>query len=177
MLSLHAREVALEKKKTLADERQETCNIFAHDFRNIMARIAFVYRAINNEISYLREYWEDLIHQYNPDQPNKKKIILELNQLLRTVQKNNGSGEIKRLLRYQEQLMETCLLPKQNETWLRRKIKPLWLSIISKIDLDVTLKNQIEDNLESFEESIYVGMNQTLIDNVDGIPESLSKVV
>ena len=157
MLSLHARELALEKQKRLAEERQDACNTFAHEFRNILTRTGFIYRAINNEISYLREYWEGLVQRHNPEKLNKKKILAELIQLLRKVQEDNGFQEVSRLMSYQEQLMVSPLLPKQSEIWLQRKIRPLWVSILSKDEVDTTLKKQVEDHLENLEQSFYLG--------------------
>jgi hypothetical protein len=167
MLSLHAREMALEKQKRLTEERQDTCNSLAHDFRNIMARTGFAYRAINNEISYLREFWENLIYEYNPEVVSKQEIVAELNGVLRTLQKNNGSRQIPRLMRYLDQLKENSFLPEQSEMWLQRKIKPLWTSILSKNRISKALKEQIEDYLNSLGESFYIGFNQSLVDKIN----------
>jgi hypothetical protein len=175
MLSLHAKELALEKQKRLAEERQDTCNTFAHEFRNILTRTGFIYRAINNEISYLREYWEGLVHQYNPEIFNKKKILEELIQLSRTVQEVNGFREVSRLINYQEQLKASSLLPKQGTLWLQRKIRPLWESILSKDEVDAALKRQVEGHLESLEESFYLGLDRSLIDKIDGLSDELKE--
>ncbi len=175
MLSLHAKEVALEKQKRLAGERQDTCNTLAHEFRNILTRTGFIYRAINNEISYLREFWEGLVQQYNPEKLHKKRILEELIQLSRTVQEDNGSREISRLLGYQEQLMFSSLLPKQNAIWLRQKIRPLWASILSRDDVSTALKRQVEDILERLEESFYFGLDRSLINRIDGLPNKLKR--
>jgi hypothetical protein len=171
MLSLHAREMALEKQKRLTEERQDTCNSLAHDFRNIMARTGFAYRAINNEISYLREFWENLIYEYNPEVVNKQEIVAELNGVLRTLQKNNGSREIPRLMRYLDQLKENSFLPEQSEMWLQRKIKPLWTSILSKNRISKALRGQIEDYLNSLGESFYIGFNQSLVDKINALSD------
>ena len=56
MLSLHAREITVEKERKLIEERQETCNTLAHEFRNLTPKMRFAYRVLNNEIAYLREY-------------------------------------------------------------------------------------------------------------------------
>jgi len=175
MLSLHARELAVEKEKRLLEERQETCNILAHDFRNIMARTGFTYRAINNEISYLREFWESLIYRYNPEAFNKHKIIGELNRLLSTIRENNGSREILRLMGYLDQLKDNHLLPEQSGLWLQRKIKPLWTSIVSKNEIGAALRRQIEGYLNNLGESFYVGLNQRLIDKIDILSEELRR--
>ena len=104
MLSLHAREVVLEKQKTLAEEREETHNSLAHEFRNLVPRIGFAYRAINNEIAYLRESWEDLLHRHLPEHANKREILEQLEESLQDVRTKSGCGnvadDIYRLSRY-----------------------------------------------------------------------------
>jgi len=173
MLSLHARGVALEKEKRLAEERQETCNTLAHEFRNIMARTGFAYRAINNEISYLRELWESLIYRHNPEVLTKHKIIADVNSVLRKLQKKSGSREIPRLVRHLDQLKENTLLPEQSAMWLQRKIRPLWTSILSKNQISAALRRQIEGYLNNLAESFYIGLNQTLIDKIDNLSDEL----
>ena len=177
MLSLHAREVALEKQKRLAEEREETCNIIAHELRNLMPRIGFAYRAVNNEIAYLRKSWEDLLHQHLPDQANKRTILQKLNDTLQNLKMESNCTDvdtaIARLSRYQGQLIESCLLPYQNEKWFQQKIKPLWLWILSKIDLPSTKQNNIEGLLEKLKESFHEGMNKELRDKIKEIPEDL----
>ena len=174
MFSLHAREVALEKQKRLAEERQDTCNSLAHDFRNIMARTGFAYRAINNEISYLREFWENLVCYYSPEVQNKQRIVAELSQSLRTLQDINDSREIPRLISQLNQLKDNVLLPHQSATWLQRKIKPLWTSIVSKNQMISTeLREEIEGHLNRLMESFYLGLNQTLIGKIDVLSSEL----
>ncbi len=176
MLSLHAREIALEKEKKLAEERQETCNALAHEFRNLVPKIGFAYRAINNEIAYLREAWEDLIHQYIPEQSGKMSILNQLNQILKKVEaecSTTVSDEIKRLTQYQEQLMESCLLPQQNEMWLQQKIRPLWQSVSSKTKLSSSKKKQIEELLENLRKSFHMGLDEKSRDKINVISEEL----
>jgi hypothetical protein len=173
MLSLHAREVSLEKQKRLTEERQDTCNNLAHDFRNIMARTGLAYRAINNEISYLRECWENLICEFNPEVVNKRKIVAELNGVLRTLQQNNGSREIPRLIRFLQQLRENNFLPEQNEVWLQQKIRPLWTSILANNQISEVLTGQIEDYFESLREAFYIGLDQSLVDNIHVLSDEM----
>ncbi len=178
MLSLHAREVALEKESKLARERQETCNALAHEFRNLVPKIGFAYRAINNEIAYLREAWEDLIYQHLPEQSGKKTILNQLNQILEQMEPDYSStaaNEITRLVRYQKQLMESCLLPEQNEVWLQRQIRPLWHSISSKVDLAPTQKQYIEELLERLRKSFHAGLDEEFREKIDSISEELKE--
>jgi hypothetical protein len=179
MLSLHAREVALEKEERLAEERLETCDVLAHEFRNLVPRIGFAYRAINNEISYLREEWENLVHKQFPEQSSKRAILQQLEVILKDLEKeyggSNAGNDIARVSRYQKQLMESCLLPHQNETWLRQKIGPLWESILSKTDFSSEKKNQIEELLEDLGKSFHAGLDENLRDKVEGISEELKE--
>ncbi|UCG13982.1 MAG: hypothetical protein JSU72_05790 [Deltaproteobacteria bacterium] len=177
ILSLHVTEITSKRKKRLAEERLAAYNTLAHEFRNILARLGFAYSAINNEIAYVRESWENLIYEKLPEQLNKRLILQRLNQLLQDLLRKNGypdeSNEINRLLRYQEQLMESCLLPQQNEAWLSQKIRPLWLSILSKSDSAQTIKTEIEETLEQLRRSFYVGQDKKLRDNIEVIPQEL----
>jgi hypothetical protein len=179
MLSLHAREVALEKEERLAEERLETCDVLAHEFRNLVPRIGFAYRAINNEISYLREEWENLVCEQLPGQSSKRAILQQLEVILKDLQKeyggSNAGNDIARVSRYQKQLMDSCLLPHQNETWLQQKIGPLWESILSKTDLSSEKKNQIEELLEDLGKSFHVGLDENLRDKVEGVPAELKE--
>jgi hypothetical protein len=179
MLSLHAREIALEKEEKLAEERLETCDVLAHEFRNLVPRIGFAYRAINNEISYLREEWENLVSEHLPEQSSKGAILQQLQVILKDLKReyggSNAGNDIARMSRYQNQLMESCLLPHQNETWLRQKIGPLWESILSKTDLSSEKKNQIEELLEDLRKSFHVGLDENLRDKVEGVPVELKE--
>jgi hypothetical protein len=179
MLSLHAREVALEKEERLAEERLETCDALAHEFRNLVPRIGFAYRAINNEISYLREEWENLVCEHLPEQSSKRAILQQLDEILGDLQaENSGSSvanEIARVSRFQHQLMDSCFLPQQNENWLRHKIRPLWLSIISNANLSSEKKSQIEELLEDLGKSFRVGLDENLRDKVEGVPAELKE--
>jgi hypothetical protein len=159
MLSLHARELLLEKEKKLAQERQDTCNVLAHEFRNLVPKIGFAYRAINNEISYLREAWEDLLCQHNSDQKGKKIILQQLNDILKGLQEDLISAGINKetfsLIHNQEYLMTSCLLPQQNEIWLRRQIRPLWRSILSKTNSEPSITTKVEKLLSHLDKSFH----------------------
>jgi hypothetical protein len=177
MLSLHAREIALEKEMSLVQERHDTCNFLAHEFRNLVPRIGFAYRAINNEIAYLRESWENLVSDYLPEKSSKCEILQELNEVLRPLEEEFGSSnigkEILRVLRYQNQLMESCLLPHQNENWLNQKIRPLWLSIIDNTEPKPKIRQHIEELLDKLNESFHLVLDRGLRDKIKVIPNDV----
>jgi hypothetical protein len=177
MLSLHAKEIALEKEKRLVGERQDVCNTLAHEFRNLVTRMGLAYRAINNEIDYLRESWESLVQQHLPEQSSKSAILRQLNEILRdvAVESNctNLSKRISQVTQYQHQLLESCLLPRQNEMWFWHKIKPLWMYILSNNDFDTAMKGTIEDLLGRLQQSFYRGLDKTVRKRIDIIADDL----
>ena len=71
--------------------------------------------------------------------------------------------------------MLSSLLPQQNAIWLRQKIRPLWASILSRDDVSTALKRQVEDILERLEESFYLGLDRSLINRIDGLPNKLKR--
>jgi len=174
MLSLHARELVVEKEKRLVEEREETCNTLAHEFRNLLVKMASAYRIANNEVAYLRELWEEFVHTQLPEQPNKKDTLLELNDILKKVEseysRSDIKEEIRKLANNHEQLRETCLLPQQNEMWIRYKIEPIWSSIFAKSNLDPSVRNQVDALLTKLKESINVVVNPQVIADIDSIP-------
>jgi hypothetical protein len=177
MLSLHAREIALAKEKQLTQERLEASNALAHEFRNLASRIGFASRAVNNEIAYLRESWEDLVHHHFPEQPNRRKILQRLGEILAAIRPESRFDEImdqiSRLAELQRQMMESCLLPHQNEVWLREKIQPAWSSIMTTIGLPPHQRARIEKLLEALRKSFHVGTDETLRKGISGIPEEI----
>lgn len=177
MLSLHAREVTVEKEKKLAQERQEVCNTLAHEFRNLTPKIGFAYRAINNEIAYLRESWENLLHEQLPELPNKRTILQDLEEMLKVVEAKYShpdvSDDISRLSRYHIQMMRSSLLPHNNEMWLEWKIRPLWESILSKTAMESTVKGRVDELLQKLRKSFRVGLDRRLRDSVELAPEGL----
>ena len=179
MLSLHAREVALEKEKRLTEERQETVDILAHEFRNLVPRIGFAYRAINNEISYLREIWENLLEEHIPEHLSKQAILSQLDSILIDLHKDHDQAnvlkDIGRLSLYQQQMREFYLLPHQNESWWRNKIRPLWQKILKKTDLTSDLKRQIEKLLEDLRKSFHLGLDKQLRAKIEAITGELKE--
>jgi len=177
MLSLHAKAITLEQQMSLVRERQETCNIIAHEFRNLVPRIGFAYRAINNEIAYMRESWEFLVSEHLPEKSSKNAILQQLNEILRPLEEEFSgtriSKEIVRVSRYQNQLMESCLLPQQNVNWLNQKIRPLWLSILENTEPEPQRRLRIEELLDRLNESFHLVLDRGLRDKIKVIPDNV----
>ena len=179
MLSLHAKEISLEKEKSLMQERQETCNTFAHEFRNLLARLGAAYRIANNEVAYLRQLWEDFVHKRLPDLPSKKDILQKLNNILEDVAKECAiafnSGYISRLTQHQEQLAKRCLLPHQNEMWLKQRIEPLWVLVMSEVDLDPLVRKEVESLLARLKKSFSLVTDRQIIDKIDTVDDEIKR--
>lgn len=177
MLSLHARELAVEKEERLVGERKEICDILAHEFRNLVPRMGFAYRAINNEISYLREEWENLLHKQFPERSSKREILEQLGGILRDLEaehtRSRLASYITRLSRYQNQMMDLCLLPHQNETWMRNKIIPLWRSIRANADLSSDMHSLIDKLLDDLRKSFHLGLDTQLREKIHFLPQDV----
>ena len=134
---------------------------------------------IINEIAYLRESWETLIHQHFPDQPDRRTILRQLIEALSFIKAEHKDGdvesEISELSRLQERMMGACFLPSQNEMWFQHKIQPLWTSIFSKTDLRASGRTEIEDLLNSLRKSFHVGTDGALREDLRGLPDQLKR--
>jgi hypothetical protein len=179
MLSLHARELAVEKEKRLVEERGETCNILAHEFRNLLTKIGAAYRVANNEVGYLRELWEDLISKQLTEDGGKKGILLQLNDTLEHIAKDCATGSVNaaifKLAQHQKQLAKRCLLPHQNEMWLRQRIEPLWSLILSEASVDEPMSKQVERLLVKLKESFYVVLDFNVVEKIQGVDEEIKR--
>ena len=177
LLHLHSKDSISKKIETITDERNELREILITQIRQIMVKLSLINRVVDNEIADLRQSWENLIHEYHPKQPCKTNIVQQLNQLLQKLTVgHNVSAEsetVKQLAWYQNKLAECCFLPEENEVWFQQKIVPLWRNTASRFDSAPDVKRQIKKLLDQLEQSFYVGSNETLIDKIDNIPNSI----
>jgi len=118
-----------------------------------------------------------VLYLYLPAVTNKRVILQQLERILGNVEAEYGCpdvlNDISRLSDYQKQLMESCLLPQQNEAWLRQRIAPLWRSILSRIPLTPVKKSQVEELLKRLGKSFHVVLDKRLRDKVKSVPEKL----
>ena len=66
LLSLWFREKLYRASKDFARQRLLSCEILAHELRNTLVKLGFVFSAINAQIAILRENWEDLLRRQVP---------------------------------------------------------------------------------------------------------------
>jgi hypothetical protein len=177
LLHLHSHQSLGKKIEVVAEERDEIRQILITQIRKIMSKLGMIYRVIDNEVASLRQSWEDLIHQYHPEQPYKSKIVEQLNLLLQNLDTDldtHSAGETRKQIEwYQNKLAEFCFLPEENEVWFQQKIVPLWTSAASRLNSAPHVKKQIKKLLDGLEQSFYVGLDETLFDKIDHIPNSV----
>ena len=177
LLHLHSRQSHSRKMGMITEERNEIIAILINQIRQIMTKLGVVYRVIDNEAGYLRQTWEDLIHEHNPEQPCRPNIIKQLNLLLKKLDgglRGDADSEISKQLEwYHNKAVEFCFLPKENEVWFQQKITPLWENTASRFKPAPEVKKQIKNLLDKLEQSFYVGLDETLVDKIDTIPTSI----
>ena len=132
LLSLHIRETLSEAHETLTRQRLQSCNVLAHEMRNTLVKLGFIFSAINAEIGYLREQWEAQLEKAVPEIACKRAVLARLCELLQLhLPQLNGtgkSGELAReLLSEQQQLAVMPLMPHVSEKWVKNRILPKWL--------------------------------------------------
>jgi len=178
LLSLHVRETLSEAQKELARQRLQSCNVLAHELRNTLIKLGFIFSAINAEISYLREQWEAQMEKAFPEIETKKAILARLNQLLNSrAPRLNGSttlaGLTRELFFEQQEMANLCLMPQVGEKWLENKIHPRWRRILVESSIWEEDREEIQRLLANLEKVIWIGMDEDLAKKMDHLPEDL----
>lgn len=178
LLSLHVRETSLQCQQEFARQRLQTCNILAHELRNTVMKLGFVFSAINAEISFFREQWETHLEQALPDQKRKSTIIPRLNDLVLVgLSQLNGAKELirigKALYVEQQQYAGPSLLPAMREKFLEDRIRPKWKRLTTESQVWKEQKNEIEKLLECLAEGVWAGQDDKLLTKVKNLPEDL----
>jgi hypothetical protein len=178
LLSLHLREICLETRAKLAKERVEVSNTIAHELRNTLAKLGFVFSTVNTMMSFLRDQWELEIQKTYPSLGNKRTILARLNELLLLGESRlNGNKELARvsrqLLAEQEELKSLFLLPKQEEMWLHGKIRPKWDFLISTSCVWDNCKDEVMQLLERLGKAFWLVLDRALALNMEHLPAEL----
>jgi hypothetical protein len=178
LLSLHFREICLETRAKLAKERLQVSNTIAHELRNTLAKLGFVFSTINTMMSFLRDQWEVEIQKAYPSLENKRTILERLNELLLSGKSHlNGNKELGRvssqLLEAQEELSSLFLLPKQEEIWLREKIRPKWDLLVSSSCVWDSCKDEVMQLLDRLGKAFWLVLDSGLALNIEHLPTEL----
>ncbi len=178
LISLHIRETLAEEQKSLARQRLQSCNVLAHDLRNTLIKLGFIFSAISVEIGYLREQWEAELERALPHIASKRVILERLNDLIRSrLSGNNGllpSAELgRKLLAEQQELAELPLLPEMVSNWLENRIRPKWQQLLVESDTWQESQEEVSDLLEKLERWIWLGSDKAIADQIVHLPEDL----
>ena len=176
LLTLWFREKLYRASKDFARQRLQSCEMLAHELRNTLVKLGFVFSAINAQIAILRESWENLLKEHVPGLEWKGPLLELLSGALsEKCHGLNGSAELdelcQKLLTEQQELAKLSLSPYQEQEWVRNKIYPKWEKLLS----GSSLWNQSEINplLDRLSKSLRTGMNFDLLDKLDGLPSKL----
>ena len=176
LLSLWFREKLYLASKEFARQRLQSCELLAHELRNTLVKLGFVFSAINAQIGILRERWERLLQKHMPGMDWKGPLLDELCGLLSVrVPELRSSGELldlgQKLLTEQRELAKLYLSPFQDREWVRNKIYPRWERLLAATSF--WNKSEIMSLLGRLENALSTGMSYDPTDNIDGLPVEL----
>jgi hypothetical protein len=181
LLSLHIRETLSEAQKDLARQRLQSCNVLAHELRNTLIKLGFIFSAINAEISFLREQWESQLAIACPDLENKGVILGKLNKLIEsTLPLAKDATVLKQLcqtlMAEQRELADLPLMPGLGEKWVENKIRPKWQKLMVESDLWETRREEIVSLLGRLKDSMWLGTNKDLACRMEHLPDDLKSI-
>ena len=176
LLTLWFRERLYEASKDFARQRLQTSEILAHELRNTLVKLGFVFSAINAQIGILRERWEKLLQEQVPELEWKGPILDVLcAALIDKIPQLPPSGDLfalgQRLLVEQKELASLYLSPHQEREWVRNKIRLNWEKLLSGADL--WDRSEISSLLQRLANSLSTGMNFDFSREIDGLPAEL----
>jgi len=170
-----------EAQKELARQRLQSCNVLAHELRNTLIKLGFVFSAINAEISFLREQWESQICRTFPDVDCKRAILDRLSELIesRHIDKKgsfNLAQLCEKLLAEQRELAELPLMPVLGEKWVDNKIRPKWRKLLKETDAWDASREEILSLLARLQNAMWLGTDEELAKRIEHLPEDLKMV-
>ena len=176
LLSLWLREKLYQASKHFARQRLQSCEFLAHELRNTLVKLGFVFSAINAQISILRARWEELLQEHAPELEWKGPLLDELCGALGEKAAELRSREdlfaiSQRLLIEQEELARLYLPPHQEWEWVKHKIHPKWEKLLSGTSL--WNRSAIESLLDRLANALPTGMNYYFSKKMDGLPSEL----
>ena len=181
LLSLHIRETLSEAQEALSRQRLQSCNVLAHEMRNTLVKLGFIFSAVNAEIGFLREQWEAQLEKAFPEMVSKKMILARLSDLIRShLPQLNGAGQAgelaRELLNEQQQLASMPLMPHVGEKWVNNRILPKWCWLLSEAHTWQEEEEEIRQLLDQLGKAIWIGMDKDLALRVDHLPPDLRTV-
>ena len=181
LLSLHIKETLSEAQKDLGRQRLQSCNILAHELRNTLIKLGFIFSAINAEISFLREQWELQIAIACPDLENKRVILEKLNRLIESnLSQVNGDTILRQLcetlMDEQSELAGLPLMPVLGEKWVANKIWPKWQKLLVESHVWEPSREEIQSLLARLKDAMWLGTSEELGRRVSHLPDDLRSI-
>jgi hypothetical protein len=178
LLSLHLRETYLEARERLSRERLAACNDVAHELRNTLAKMGFIFSTINTVVSFLRAQWEIELQKVVPTFDGKVTILGRLSTLLLLGQPRiEGQDKLmqlsKELLAIQNELANLFLLPQQEAEWLASRIRPKWNRLLTTSRVWEEEREEIEELLDRLQQTIWIVVDQDIAQKLVHLPEDL----
>ncbi len=181
LLSLHIRESLSGAQEELARQRLQSCNVLAHELRNTLIKLGFIFSAINAEISFLREQWESQIARAFPEIENKGAILDRLSSLLESkLPVEDGQPRLRRLgeklIAEQAELASLALMPAIGEKWVDNKILPKWLELMVETDASGEYREEVQSLLSRLKSAMWLGTNEELAGKIGHLPDDLRSI-
>jgi hypothetical protein len=177
LLSLHLQANYLQAREELYHQRLESANTLAHELRNTLAKLGFVFSALTAVMSFLREQWEVELYKTFPSMEKKAHILALLNDLILLRQQElNGRSDLVQvctdLLSEQNELADLFPLPRQGMQWLQR-IQSKWSLLLAESRIWEADKDEINRLLARLEKAISVVVDGSLAGRMEHLPKDL----
>ncbi len=178
MFSLHIRETLNQVQNEMANQRFASCNALAHELRNTLMKLSFIFSAINAEVGFLREQWEEEIRKHVAGLEDKAFLVRRLNEYIEgRLHTLNGQADLaalgRHLLAEQREFLVTPLLPEQAVNWITMKIQPKWERLLSETAVWNDLSREIQGVLERLKSAVWVGTDEALADRLEHLPKEV----
>lgn len=172
------RKQAEAARRELSRQRLQACNAVAHELRNSLIKIGFVFPAINSVMSFLREQWESELRKVLPDQEDKNALLMRLGELLLMGQPFLGAqNELARvseeLLAEQMVVFNAFFLPQHGKAWLDNKIRPKWHRLLAESGAWEKQKEEVTRLLTLLERAILLAGDEESAKKVAHLPDDL----
>lgn len=165
-------------RRELSLQRLQACNVVAHELRNSLIKIGFVFPAINSVMSFLREQWELELRKVQPGQEDKNTLLMKLGELL--LMRQPYLGDRKELTQLSEELLaeqvlvaNAFFLPQHGIAWLENKMRPKWHRLLTECEAWEEYKKEVSWLLSRLEDAIRIVVDEELAKKMVHIPEDL----
>lgn len=172
------RKQAEAARRELSRQRLQACNAVAHELRNSLIKIGFVFPAINSVMSFLREQWELELRKVLSDQEDKDALLMRLGELILMRQPYlHGEKELtqvsEELLAEQMVVANVYFLPKHGKAWLDNKIRPKWHRLLAECQAWDEHKEEVVQLLSRLEKAFRIVEDEEFAKRMGQIPEDL----